>query len=644
MESPIPSPSPNSDVPATAEDRPATPVAEQPEPSSSGQAPLLVTHGSAPQGTTPGATERVLPTNPRVLILSCQQTKLTSLSPFQRKDACDRLGKVTRCDRLRDGSLEVEFANVTEASKALRASSLTYTVRTRGKKSDVTLPISVTPHISKNFRKGVINCYELRGTTDDEITEGLSSCGVVAARRITVRKGGSTIPTNNIVLTFDAADLPPTVTVGYTRVNVRHYVPNPMRCFRCQRFGHTKTHCRNRPVCSKCTSPEHLDGDCNAVTLRCVNCGDQAPHASYDRSCPQYLKQKEILAIQATKNVSFREARDIFKQTHPDVSYAQKAKAHVSDKTTLECMSASHLISLLKSFGLSVVASGATPGGAAPPATAAPAAPPPARPATNPSSSSSTSSITLESLGQGGPAAQARSTVATTTGAEAGDDGWTEVQRRRTAGRRTSSPLQPAPPGEPSGTQPPHRLPARELAVMAAQRHGQEEKDARDARRARLADRAREGQRPSRGIPPPGPPGGAAPTAPPKTAQPSPKSGTSAASSTAPAGERSPMGPPSAPTPPQRPRVPPPPLPTGSGGEQPPRTPRSAPRPLEPPPAPARPGKRALALNGSPSEGDMPRSRFKPQNHVSGGRSASADGRLPQDTNHPRIRYRDGAV
>ena len=56
---------------------------------------------------------------PRILIISCAPKKLSSLSPFQRKEGCDRLGKATRCDKLRDGKIEVEFAEEKDAGRAL---------------------------------------------------------------------------------------------------------------------------------------------------------------------------------------------------------------------------------------------------------------------------------------------------------------------------------------------------------------------------------------------------------------------------------------------------------------------------------------------------------------------------------------------
>ena len=102
-----------------------------------------------------------------------------------------------------------------DAVKALDAKSFTYSVRSGGQKRDVSIPLTVVPHRTKNFRKGVITCAELRDTSDEEIADGLSNFGVTEARRITFRRGGSIIPTDSVVLTFDATDLPSSVTVGY---------------------------------------------------------------------------------------------------------------------------------------------------------------------------------------------------------------------------------------------------------------------------------------------------------------------------------------------------------------------------------------------------------------------------------------------
>ena len=321
--------------------------------------------GSRP---TRGRNQRDVPpettmfASPRVLVFSSSnERKLSSLSPFQRREGCDRLGKVLRCDKLRDGAIEVEFATAADAARALNATAFTYTVREGGDRREASIPMVVAAHRTKNSSKGIINCFDLKDVSDEEVADGLSQFGVTHARHITSRRGGVTTPTNSIVLTFSGSDLPPHVVVGYTRVKVRVYIPNPMRCFHCQRFGHPRTRCDGKRTCSKCASLDHTDETCESDTPWCVNCGQgQIPHTSYDRSCPKYLEEKEINTIKATRNISFREARDVYRETHPRTSYAQKVKASVSSSTSLEQMTASQLVSLLKSFGLTVVAAGAS--------------------------------------------------------------------------------------------------------------------------------------------------------------------------------------------------------------------------------------------------------------------------------------------
>lgn len=567
-----------------------------------------------------------MPSNPRVLVLSCDETKLSALTPFQRKDGCDRFGRVLRCDKLRDGSIEVEFVSGNDAARALRSKYFTFSKRDRSGKRDVSLPITVAPHRTKNFSRGVISCYELQDTTEEEIVDGLSSSGVTEAKRILARRGGDTLPTNTIILTFDRTELPSEVIVGYTRVRVRPYVPNPMRCFRCQRFGHTRTHCRNRPVCAKCASTEHLDDDCQAETYRCVNCDDQqVPHTSYDRKCPSYVKEKEINSIKATRNLSFKEARNVYNETHPSVSYAQKViGAPPTSKVTLEQMSASQLLHLLRTFGLSVVAAGTTSE-----TEGDPVAPTP--PTTSVLGGEETTNVP--------PAAPA--TAASTAGTGTGDDDWTLVQGRRSARRRTVSPSQHAGSRALTGTadRTPGHFPQKESAVMAALRRNEEEKRARDARRARLVERARE----ARQSPGTESDSGAAGLAPLRTAATPAVNLAERPPSSLSSGSATSMGPP--PPPPRRPHLPPPPPPVGSlSGDQALGTPQSAPRPMEPPPAPVRQGKRAYAPDGSPSEGGTPRSRHRPHGRSTNGRASSADGRLLHgDGHHPRIQFRDDA-
>ena len=67
--------------------------------------------------------------------------------------------------------------------------------------------------------------------------------------RFILKKDGKDIKTNTLFLTFDFPKPPEKIKLGYYIVNVSPYIPNPLRCFQCQKFGHSKRWCKtNLPV------------------------------------------------------------------------------------------------------------------------------------------------------------------------------------------------------------------------------------------------------------------------------------------------------------------------------------------------------------------------------------------------------------
>ena len=62
------------------------------------------------------------------------------------------------------------------------------------------------------------------------------------------------------------------------------------------------------------------------------------------------------MTIKATRNLPFKEAREVYNQSHPKTSYAQKVR--VTNSTDASQMSVAQLVQLLKRFGLTVVATG----------------------------------------------------------------------------------------------------------------------------------------------------------------------------------------------------------------------------------------------------------------------------------------------
>ncbi|KAM7313523.1 uncharacterized protein ISCGN_003385 [Ixodes scapularis] len=118
--------------------------------------------------------------------------------------------------------------------------------------------VTVTAHRTLNTVQGVIFEDDLLDTPEKEVVEVLATQGVTAARRITLRRDGVELKTKHIVLTFESTSLPEVVRAGYLQCRVRPYVPNSLRCFKCQRFGHGSRSCRGTNKCAKCSSKEDV--------------------------------------------------------------------------------------------------------------------------------------------------------------------------------------------------------------------------------------------------------------------------------------------------------------------------------------------------------------------------------------------------
>ena len=186
-------------------------------------------------------------------------------------------GTLKSIKRLRDGSFLVE------CGKRAQTQNLLQTNRS------IDRPVRVSIHKTLNSSQGVIRCRDLADTTEVEIWDELKDQGVVEVNRVTLKKEGKVIPTNTLFLTFGSPELLKEIKVGYLKVKVALFVPNPMRCFNCNKFGHTSQHCKVAAKCTGCGKDKHED-QCEGPKL-CSNCN--GPHASLAKDCPVWQKEKE---------------------------------------------------------------------------------------------------------------------------------------------------------------------------------------------------------------------------------------------------------------------------------------------------------------------------------------------------------------
>ena len=222
------------------------------------------------------------------------ERKLSSLSVFaidrQLKALVD--GELKHIQKLGSGELLIQCKTAEQAQKLFEAEKF----------GDI--PCVAEPHRSLNQSKGVIRSYELKKTSEEEITGGIE--GVVHSRRMTVWRTGSRKPTNSILLTFDSCIPPREVKAGYLKLDVQTYIPNPLRCFNCQKFGHSKVRCRHRQICAKCGVAGHEQKECRNK-ICCPNCNGE--HTAFDKQCPEWIREKEIQRYKAENGCTFPEAR-----------------------------------------------------------------------------------------------------------------------------------------------------------------------------------------------------------------------------------------------------------------------------------------------------------------------------------------------
>ena len=115
--------------------------------------------------------------------------------------------------------------------------------------------------------------------------------------------------------------------IGYCLERVEQYVSAPLRCFKCQKYGHHEEACRGQQTCAKCgeKDSDYKEEDC-LKEIRCANC--QQGYSAYAISCVFYKKEKEITDVKHKRNVSFLEARKIvgsYMGENSNTSVAQRA-------------------------------------------------------------------------------------------------------------------------------------------------------------------------------------------------------------------------------------------------------------------------------------------------------------------------------
>nr|KAG5686559.1 hypothetical protein BaRGS_035230 [Batillaria attramentaria] len=224
---------------------------------------------------------------PRFLIVHCtaEGKKAARLHPFLVGETLRSCTGRPDASRLRSGDLLVECKRKAHSNSLLQLQKI----------GDY--PVTVSPHRSLNSSRGVIRDEALADLGEAELIRALKSQAVTHAK---------VFKTGTIILTFGQPTAPEKLWAGFYWVKVKAFIPLPLRCFKCQRFGHGQASCRNDPTCAKCGGKDHDDKDCGSSPA-CINC--KGSHPSSSKDCPKWKEECTIQRIRVEQKVSFPEAR-----------------------------------------------------------------------------------------------------------------------------------------------------------------------------------------------------------------------------------------------------------------------------------------------------------------------------------------------
>ena len=181
----------------------------------------------------------------------------------------------------------------------------------------------------KSFEKliGVIqNFHQLSSL--DSIKEELGNREIEFSRieRLMRHRNGQKEPTTAVLVEFkNLSEMPKSIVIDFCKYSIREFEQDPVRCFKCQGFGHFARNCQSTVIkCGRC-SLEHATKECNIEKLpgpsnrsdsKCANC--KGNHPAFSRQCPTFLENKEIRKVQNERRVSYASAVKIMKDKQRD--------------------------------------------------------------------------------------------------------------------------------------------------------------------------------------------------------------------------------------------------------------------------------------------------------------------------------------
>lgn len=239
-------------------------------------------------------TERREDEHKVIVKLSEEGATFGEWNPIKLTKAINKLlGEVKNAKILRNGSLLIVCRNKVQKEKALQMNKID---KTR-------VQCSLIEY--KKVNRGVITGIPT-DVSEEEMKDNMIGAKVLEVKRLSTTRNGEKCNSLSVMIKFDEAKLPGKVYIGYMSYEVRPYIPPPLRCFKCQKYGHVAAICKGKQRCGRCAG-EHEYGKCGeGVKLKCCNCGGE--HSSAYRGCEASKRAVEVQRVKALQGITYAEA------------------------------------------------------------------------------------------------------------------------------------------------------------------------------------------------------------------------------------------------------------------------------------------------------------------------------------------------
>ncbi|XP_013857708.1 uncharacterized protein LOC106513433 [Austrofundulus limnaeus] len=198
-----------------------------------------------------------------------------------------KIGDVEMVKILRDGSLLIECKDIEQKSKAFKVENICKRAVLEKKM------------LGENKKtRGVI--YGIPLDEDlEKLKKNVVGAKVFNMKRLSRTVDGERVGSMSVLVEFEEKELPMNIKIGYISFQVRTYTPPPLRCYKCQRYGHIAAVCKGKQRCPKC-GEDHKFEECKEdVEEKCCNCGGN--HRVTYGGCEVRKRAKEVVQIKTTK-------------------------------------------------------------------------------------------------------------------------------------------------------------------------------------------------------------------------------------------------------------------------------------------------------------------------------------------------------